>query len=53
VSADSATLARGRTLMAASGCQGCDSYRKLSDDEIAGLYLYLKTIPAKATVTRS
>ena len=29
------------------------SYRKLSDDEIAGLYLYLKTIPAKATVARS
>ncbi len=29
------------------------SYRNLSDDEIAGLYAYLKTIPAKATVKRS
>lgn len=29
------------------------AYSKLSEDEIEGLYLYLKTIPAKATVTRS
>jgi mono/diheme cytochrome c family protein len=28
------------------------SYSKLSDDEIAGLYLYLKTIPARVKVTQ-
>ena len=30
-----------------------ESYGKLSDDELAGLFLYLRTIPAKATVERS